>query len=170
MTPMPKEDTRKERLREMVAPVFEGGAGEELLGSRFLPLITLGSDTRVGLDPEGRWVVAPGDGRAPFRCEPGGEAALYEVLESKRPEFETMLGEGARGFGLPADEVVLAFPAVEVVRAVLEKHMAYTTRLALLWPLPSELRELRADIEKVSKAKETPVALRELAERLIVPA
>ncbi len=163
-------DTRSPRLREALGPVFEGGAGEELLGSRFLPLITLDSDTRVGLDPEARWVVAPGDGRAPFRCEPGGEHALYEVLETKRNEFEARLAEGARKHGLPDDEVVLAFPAIEVVRAVLQKGMAYTTRLALLWPLPSELRELREDIARVATAKETPVALKKLAEHLLVPA
>jgi hypothetical protein len=163
------DETRKERLREALGPVFEGGAGEPLLGSKFLALITLDSDTRVGLDPEARWVVAPGDGREPFRCEPGDEHALYEVLETKRNEFEKRLAEGARGHGLSEDDVVLAFPAVEVVRAVLLKHMAYTSRLALLWLIPSELRELRGDIERVIKAKETPVSIRELASRLLVP-
>lgn len=162
------DETRKERLREAVGKVFEAGAGEDLLGSRFLPLITLDSETRVGLDPELRWVVAPADGRQPFRCEPGGEDALYEVVESKRNEFEERLAEGARGYGLPGEEVVLAFPAVEVVRAVLLKHMAYTTRLALLWLIPSERRELYDDIAKVSKAKETPASLKELAARLLV--
>lgn len=163
------DETRKERLREAIGQVLEAGGGEPLLGSRFLALITLDSETRVGLDMEAQWVIAPGDGRDAFRCMPGSEHALYEVLESKRNEFEERLAEGARGHGLPGDEVVLAFPAVEVVRAVLSKGMAYTTRLALLWVIPSELRELRDDISRVSKAKETPAALKELAARLLVP-
>lgn len=163
------DETRKERLREALGQVFEAGGGEPLLESRFLALITLDSDTRLGLDVEARWVIAPADGREPFRCEPGSEHALYEVLESKRNVFEERLTEGALQHGLPSDDVVFAFPAVEVVRAVLSKGMAYTTRLALLWVIPSELRELRDDIARVSKAKETPAALKELAERLLVP-
>jgi hypothetical protein len=162
------DEARKERLREAIGKVIEAGGGEPLLGSRFLPLITLDSETRVGLDAEARWVVAPGDGREPFRCEAGGEDALYEVVESKRNEFEARLAAGANALGLPGDEVVLAFPAVEVVRAVLSKGMAYTTRLALLWVIPSELRDLRDDIARVSKAKETPASLKELAGRLLI--
>lgn len=155
----------KDRLRE----VFEGGGGEEALGTRFLPLVTLDSETRLGLDPELRWVGVPTDGRPPFRCEPGSEHAFHEVLETKRRAFEDQLEEGARAHGLPADEVVLAFPAVAVMRGVIAKGLDYTTRLALLWALPSELRELREDLVRLASARTTSAPIKELASRLIVP-
>jgi hypothetical protein len=162
-----------ETLKERLVEVLEGGGGEAAAaaapGERFLPLVTLESEMRIGLDREAHWVAAPPDGRAPFRVEPGGEHALYEVLESKRGDFEAKLEAAAREHGLPADEVVLAFPAVDVVRGVIAKGLPYMTRLALLWILPSELRELRADVVKIAGANEMPAPIRDLASRLIVP-
>ncbi len=158
-----------ETLKEEVRAAFERGGGEAAGDTRFLPLVTLESETRYGLDPDGAWIGVPTDGRPPFRCEPGSEHMFYEALESKRDDFEARLTEGARAAGLPAEEVVLSFPAVAVVRAVLAKEHPYMARLALLWPLPSELRELRADIVRISKSPSLSTPIKDLAQRLIVP-
>jgi hypothetical protein len=108
-----------ETLAEQVRAIIEGGGGESAGDTRFLPLITLESEARCGLDASARWVSVPTDGRPIARCEPGQEHLLYEVLETKRVDFEKKLAEGARAAGLPPDESVLAFPAVAVIRAVL---------------------------------------------------
>ena len=173
-------------LEPLLRALFEGGAGEPLppgappggappgpLSShpgedRFLPLLTLESGQRIGLTAAAAWVAVPAEG--PPRVFTADEAhAFYEVLESKRSEVEDRLEEAARAAGLPPDDVVLAFPAAAVVRAVLGKNLPYMTRLALLWLRATELRELRADIVAVSRSPGMPVPIKDLAERLIVP-
>lgn len=156
-------------LSEKVRELLENGAGERAGDSRFLPLVTLESDARCGIDADLVWVIAPADGSAPKRCVPGQEHHFYEALETKRTDFDNNLEKAAAEAGLPADEIVLAFPAVAVVRAVLQKEHAYLTWLALQWIRPSELRELRAEIVKVTKLRDMPARTKELAERLIVP-
>ena len=158
-------ETLKERARE----IFEAGGGEPVEGTKFLPLVTLESEARCGIDSKLTWISVPTDGRPIARGEPGQEHLLYEVLETKRDDFEKKLAEGARAAGLPPDDTVLAFPAVAVIRAVLEKELAYLTKLALQWALPSELRELRADILKVAAARNIPTPVKEMAKRLVVP-
>jgi hypothetical protein len=56
-----------------------------------------------------------------------------------------------------------------VVRAVLAKEHPYLTRLALEWLRTTELRELRAEIKQVARSTDMPHAVRDLAERLVVP-
>ncbi len=157
-------------LRALLSDV--GGAGEPLTGvagaARFLPLITLESGQRIGLTESAAWVAVPEAG--PPRVYAAEEAhVFYEVLESKRADFEDRIEEAARAAGLPAEEVVLSFPATGVVRAVLGKGLPYMTRLALLWLRTTELREARAEIVAVSRSPQMPVPIKELAEHLIVP-
>jgi hypothetical protein len=162
------DSTLEPRLREL----FEAGAGEPLAGlagvDRFLPLLTLESGQRIGLAAAVAWIAAPAEGPPRSYAAEHGHV-FYEVLEVKRADFEAQLEEAARAAGLPPDEIVLAFPAVGVVRAVLAKGLPYMTRLALLWIRNSELRELRADILAVSASATVPNPIKDLAERLVVP-
>ncbi len=156
----------------LAAPVREaldGGRGEKIGSSRFLPLVTFESGTRLGIDEELRWIALPPDGRPPFVYGPGTEHVICEAIEVKRDVFDAELEEGARAVGLPADDALFAFPTVGLVRAVLAKDSPYLTRLALLWLRPTELRELRDDILRVSRQPNLPVPLKELAQRLVVP-
>lgn len=156
-------------LKKALSLLFENGGGEPTPLGRVLALLTLESETRIAIDADKRFYALPADGRPVMRCEAGSEYMFYEVLESRRNHFEDQLCEAARKHSLPELELLSAFPSVEIIRGVLEKNMAHTTRLALLWALPSELRDLRADIIKASKAKHMPAAILELCERLVVP-
>jgi hypothetical protein len=156
-------------LGQRVREILDGGGGEAVNdGSRFVPLVTLDSGARVGLDAEARWLLAPETG-APVPFSPTTAHLFHEVLEQKRRRFDDALEEAARAAGLPAEAALFSFPAVDVVRAVLAKEHPYLTRLALEWIGPTELRLLRAEIQSVTRAQGMPVPVRELAERLIVP-
>ncbi|HEX4462110.1 MAG TPA: hypothetical protein VGM56_09205 [Byssovorax sp.] len=140
-----------------------------LEGDATLPLVTLDSGAVVGVDAKGRFTFTSDAGvRSAFDAT--SAVAFGEVVEQGRDAFEERLAAGARAAELPADEIVAAFPAVELVRALLAKEFAYLTRLSLLWILPSELRELRADIVRISESDRTPGPIKDLAKRLIVPA
>jgi len=156
-------------LRAAVRGLIEAGKGESIKCLSVLCLMTLESQTRLAVDADLRWLALPPDDRAPFVYGPGTEHVLCEVVEWKRDDFEAKLEEGARAHGLAPDEVVFAFPAVGMVRAVLAKGWPYLTRLALLWVRPTELRDLRPDILAVSKAPNIPTPLKDLADRLVVP-
>lgn len=149
--------------------ILEAGGGDVAAADRFLPLVTLDSGTRCGLDAEGRWLLVPDDGRPPVRYAPAQAHLFHEPLEWKRRRFDDALEAAARAAGLPAEAVLFAFPAVEVVRAVLAKEHPYLTRLALEWIGPTELRELRAEILAVTKVESMPRPVKDLAERLVVP-
>jgi hypothetical protein len=156
-------------LRDGLAELLSKGGGEPLGDGRFLPLVTLDSGARCGLDAALRWVFVP-EGRPAVVVSPETAMELHEVVEWPRGRFDTALEEGARATGLPAEEVVAAFPAIDVVRAVLAKSWPYTTRLALLWILPSELRELREEVLEASSSPAMPGPIKDLARRLVVPA
>lgn len=155
-------------LRAEIRARIDEGRGESGDGAAWLPLLTLESGARYGVDADLHWIVAAPDS-APTRLEPATLHLLHESLESKRDHFEASLAEGARALGLPADDVVLAFPAVGLVRAVLAKRSSYMSRLALAFLLPSELRELRAEIVAVRDDTLMPKPLKDLAARLVVP-
>jgi hypothetical protein len=155
-------------LGKRVREILDGGGGETAGEHRFLPLVTLESGARYGLDAEARWLIVPAEGPA-IRYEVAVAHLLHEALEQKRDLFDEAIEEGARARGLPVDDVLFSFPAVEVVRAVLAREHAYLTRLALQWIRPTELRELRAEIKAVTRAPTMPVPVKDLAERLIVP-
>lgn len=154
-------------LRESVRAAIEQGRGEAASDLRFLPLVTLESGARVAVDAEARWILIP-EGGAPTIIDEPNAHLYHEALEWKRSRFEESLAEAARSFGLPEDDAILAFPAVPLVRAVLGKRSSYLTRLALQWLLPSELRELRADILAVTRDPTMPGPIKDLAGRLVV--
>jgi hypothetical protein len=158
-------------LGARVQEILEGGGGELVPGAseRFLPLVTLDSGARCGLDREARWLLVPEGDRPATRCTPAAAHLFHEALERKRARFDDAIEEAARACGLPAEHVVDTFPAVFVIRAVLEKEHPYLTRLALEWIRPTELRALRAELVAVTKAASMPLPVKDLAERLIVP-
>ncbi|WP_437682760.1 hypothetical protein [Sorangium sp. So ce131] len=154
-------------LKEQVCALLEAGGGEPLDGGRFLPLVTLESGARVGLDGSAAWVFAPEGGAAQVFAPERGQV-FFEVLESRRDDFDARLEEAARAAGLPPEEVAFSFPAEQVVRSVLSKGLPTMTRLALSWLRLTEVRALRADIAAVSRDPTMPGAIRDLAERLTV--
>lgn len=135
---------------------------------RFVPLAPLESGATIGLDVHGGWVIHRTDLGLAHWAE-GDEPRFTEAVELRRHQFEERLAAGAAAAGLPAEDVVLTFPSVPLVRALLHKRSAHVCRLALLWLLPSELRELRADIAAVAADTQLPRAVRDLAARLVVP-
>jgi|HubBroStandDraft_2_1064218.scaffolds.fasta_scaffold377077_2 hypothetical protein len=155
-------------LGARVREILDGGGGEAAGELRFLPLVTLDSEARYGLDAEARWIIVPAEGPV-VRYEPATAHLFHEALEWKRDRFDDAIEESARAGGLPPIDVVFSFPAVDVVRAVLAKEHAYLTRIALQWIRPTELRELRAAIKAVALAPNMPLPVKDLAERLIVP-
>lgn len=159
-------------LAARVKTILETGKGEPLpgaAGERYLPLCTLDSGAQVGLDHEARWLIVPDDGKPATRWAEESAWLFHEPLEWKRSRFDDALEDAARTLGLPPEDVAFHFPAVEVIRAVLSKQASYTTRLALSWIRPTELRELRRDIVAVTKHEDMPAAIKAFAERLVVP-
>jgi hypothetical protein len=155
-----------------VREILEAGGGEPVDAAgtaRFLLLVTLDSGARVGLDHEARWLLLPEDGRPATRFSPEAGYLFHEALEWKRARFDDEVEAAARALGLPAEEVLFSFPALDVIRAVLAKKAAYLTRLALQWILPTELRALRAEIKEVTTTLDMPLPVKDLAGRLIVP-
>jgi hypothetical protein len=162
-----------ERLVTQVREILEGGRGEQSGDRQFVPLLSLDSGARYGIDAQGQWMAL-----LPASAETRNEAAtvytqadphaFYEALEQPRSVFETRLEEGARAVGLPPAEVVLSFPAVQLVRAVLARQSAYLIRRALLWIHPTELRELRPDLVRLVESPHLSTHVKDLAERLIV--
>jgi hypothetical protein len=159
-------------LATKVQELLDGGGGEPIPGTpeRFVPLVTLDSDARCGIDAAGAWVLVPGDGAAAVRFAPESAHLFHEVLEWKRRRFDDALEDAARALGLPAEEALFSFPSIAVIRAVLAREVPYLTRLALEWAGPTELRPLRAEIVAISRSTTMPVPVRDLAERLVVPA
>ncbi|WP_437820207.1 hypothetical protein [Sorangium sp. So ce1078] len=156
-------------LKDLVREVLEAGGGEPLEGGRFLPLATLESGARVGLDGSATWVFAPEGGGAALALSSERGRAFFEVIESKRDDFDARIEAAAKAAGLPPEEVAFSFPAADVVRAVLARGLPSMTRLALSWLRLTEVRALRADIVAVSRDPTMPVPIRDLAERLTVP-
>lgn len=155
-------------LSAAVQEALDAGRGEVVAGRRALPLLVMESGAHFALTAELGWLLVKPDGEV-RAADPGDEHVLHEAIEQKRAAFELALEEAARAQGLEPDALVLAFPATRVVRAVLTRRMPYLVRLALLWLLPSELRELRADIVGVSRGHDLPLPVRELAAHLVVP-
>ncbi|MDI1479048.1 hypothetical protein [Polyangium sp. y55x31] len=157
-----------ETFRLHVRAIAAEGKGEPFGGRIFLPLVTLDSGARVGVDGDGTFVLASAEGDviSPYSTEDAH--VFHEVLEWKRDAFDDKLEEAGRALGLPELSASLAFPASGVVRAVLAKNMHYTTRLALSWLRPSELRQVQDDIRRVAEDKQLPTTLRDFARRLLV--
>jgi len=153
-------------LRTRLELVLAGPGVESWGGTSVVPIATLESSMRLGLAATG-WMGIT-DGGAVLACAGEALGRFYEIVEQSRDSFDEALEKGAHEKGLPPDVVALSFPAVEVVRAVLGKDSTYLIRLALLFLRTSELREMRAEIEAVTKRSNVPVPIRQLAERLLV--
>lgn len=158
-----------EELSTRVRDALEAGKGKTKDGVHYVPLVTLESETVIGLDAELRWLAVPPDERPPFVYGPGNEHVLSEVIEWKRADLEAAIESGAAALGLPEDDVLFSFPTVGIVRGILNKQSGYLIRLALQWLRTTELRELRADIARVAEDKYLPRPVKDLASRLIVP-
>jgi hypothetical protein len=154
-------------VEAQIHKLVEAGAGETLFSTRFFSLVELDSGARVGLDAQGQFAIALPDALVVFAPDDGH--MFHEVLEWKRNKFDDALEEGAKAHGLPPIEVSLAFPAVGIVRAVLVKNMHYTTRLAMQWLRPSELRDVQVELRRIATDRATPTALRDFANRLLLP-
>ncbi len=140
----------------------------------------LPTGTRFAVDASGSyWSLAASDADAPpsparFRrntrpadeMPDGTEGRFAEVLEVPRHDFEDGLEAGARELGLPVTEALVAFPAVELIAAVLGMTSAYTARLALKWMLPSERAELAPVIARLAKNAYMTQDVRDLARHL----
>lgn len=151
------------RILELV----EAGAGESIFSTRFFPLVELDSGARVGLDAKGRFAIMHPEELWVFEPEHGH--MFHEVLEWPRNKFDDALEAGAKVHGLPPLEVSLSFPAAEIVRAVLIKNMHYTTRLALQWLRPSEIRDVQVEIRRITEDRKVPTVLRDFAARMLLP-
>ena len=154
-------------LAERIAEIFARGEGQG--EPPFLPLVTLDSEARYGLDAELRWILAGPEGAAPIVISKTNIHLLHEALEWKRSRFDDAVAESARALGLPEDEIVDSFPVFDLVRALFERRVVFLTRLSLSWLRTSELREVRAEILLVSKDPLMPAPVRDLATRLVVP-
>ena len=156
--------------------VVAAGAGEVVADHRFVPIVVLESGARLGLGrPEGAseglpqpsWLLVTGATVQAFAA--GRERHFVELLEWSRSIFDDTVERAAAARGLPAEEVLFSFPAVELVRAMLQSGSAHYCRVALSWLRASELRALRGEIVAVSGDTTLPTAVRELAVRLTVP-
>jgi hypothetical protein len=156
-------ETVAARIRELV----EGGGGELVFAVRFFPLVELDSGAIVGLDEKARFAITLPDVLCTYAPDTGH--MFHEVLEWKRNKFDDALEEGAKVHGLTTHEVSLAFPAAGIIRAVLVKNMHYTTRLALQWLRPSELRDVQGEIRRIVDDRATPTQLRDFAARMLLP-
>ena len=135
-------------------------------GARVIPIATLDSGMRLGLGADAWWGIT--DLGHTLRCAEPNHYRFYEALEQTRDSFDAALEEGAAAAGLPPADVVVSFPAVEVVRAVLERESTFLHRKALLFLRASELRDARsAIVGLLGRAPSVPI--RDLAERLVVP-
>jgi hypothetical protein len=155
--------TVEARIRELV----EGGGGETVFAARFFPLVELDSGALVGLDEKAQFAITLPDVLCTFAPDTGH--MFHEVLEWKRNKFDDALEEGAKVHGLAPLEVSFAFPATGIVRAVLVKNMHYTTRLALQWLRPSEMRDVQVEIRRIADDRATPTQIRDFAARLLLP-
>lgn len=149
------------RVADLLAERAEAWGAE-----RVLPVATLESGMRLGLSAA-RWIavtdageVIVGEGERLYR--------FYEVVEQTRDSFDEALDQAARELALPADDLHLSFPVVEIIRAILARESTYLIRKALLFLRTTELRDARADIAALER-RNLPSPLKDLARRLLVP-
>ncbi len=177
-------------LRDRLLALSEASETERVDERHFLGVFTLDSGYRYGLVFKGNestpseskpsddepcdhgasalgWAVWTDDGLQLFTER--NASHFVEVLEHRRSDFDEQLERGAVELGLPALETLLSFPAVALIRVILTSFSQHFISLGLRWLLPSELRELREEIQRVANDKLMPQGLRELAAHLVVP-
>ncbi len=153
-------------LRERFDAIVEAGDSEGVQDRHFVAIFTLDSGLRYGLVDDLSWALVDGDRLTVFQN--GTETAFVEVLEHRRQQFDERLEQGAAACGFPAEEVLFSFPAMEIVRVMVEGASQHFCRLAMLWVKPSELRPLRSVLLGAAENSGWPAALRDLARRLVV--
>ena len=158
-----------EKVSARVIEILLAGGGEKVKDLSYVPLVVLESGTKYGLNEKGEWVAHRTGTTDLMTFGPGTEPQFCEAVEQKRGDFDQMLSDRAQALGFDPDATVLSFPSVEFVRDLLHRQSILFTRLALLFLLPSELRELRADIREVSANQGMPRPIRDLANHLTVP-
>lgn len=121
-------------------------------------------------DAPPRWAYRDGASVVPCDAEAvaGGERRFVELLEVPRREVEDALDAAASRHGLEVGALLRSLPSVPWIRAVLASRHDHLCRLALGWLLPSELREARDAIVAVAEDDKLQIAVRQLAERLVV--
>lgn len=156
-------------LGARVQEILEQGGGEQVGEARFVPLVTLESGARQGIDGAARWVLVPADGSAPVVIGDDNVHLLHEAIEQKRDHFDDAIEARARALDLPVDELLFSYPAAALARAILVKRSSYLTRLALAFLRTTELRPLREDLLAVTRDPTMPGPVKDLAARLVVP-
>ncbi len=153
----------------------EAGEAEQLRGHAFVALCTLESGARYGLCARLREELGPlswarvHDGELTLLL-PGTERHFVELLENGRDALDEAIAQGARALALDADEAIASLPAPELVGAILETRSPHYCRLGLGFLRPTELRGLRDAIAALAADGAMPQHVRELAQRLVVPA
>jgi hypothetical protein len=153
---------------QRVGALVEAGEAEKLGERHFMTVLTLESGMRYGLVEDGRWAVVEEGALTVF--EPGKEVLFVEVFEVPRLEFDERLERRGKELEFGADDLLYSFPVIELVGAMLGSASPHFRRMALMWLLPTELRALRDRISSVAADRSMPAALRELAQRMVVPA
>jgi len=146
--------------------------GVQALGGRcFLPFVEAATGRRFGLS----WTETEPplwgsvEGEEVVSCDPlRGKGSYLELMERPRHEVEDELDAAAQRYGLDVGDVLRSLPSVPWVTAVLGSRHNHLCRMALLWLLPSELREARPAIVAVAEDETLRIGLRQLARRLIV--
>ncbi len=149
------------------------GGAEAFAGEAFVALLDFGSGLRYGLvatadgaGDHGRWAVAHEGKLRVFGS--GSERDFIELLEHPRRDVDAQIEGAAAKAGLPGLETAWSLPSIELLRATLRGRSQHFARLALAWILPTELRELRADLRACAENDSFPDAVRRQAEHLIV--
>ncbi|MEO7331235.1 MAG: hypothetical protein ABI193_21850 [Minicystis sp.] len=156
-------------LRARVQEILEHGGGEQVGDARVLPLVTLESGARQGLDGAARWALIPAESGAPVVIDEGNVHLLHEAIEQRRDDFDEAIEQQARALDLPVDELLFSYPVTALVRSILVKRSSYLTRLALAFLRTTELRALREEILVVTRDSAMPGPVKDLAMRLVVP-
>jgi hypothetical protein len=154
-------------LAEAVTRAFEAGKAEAFGATKQLILLQLESGARLGLDAEARFTLTA-EGGEPKVLDATTARDFHELVEQSRDAFDTALEARAKELGLTPNDLVCAFPAPLIVRAILDRDFPYLSRLALLWVIPSERRELADVIARAARSERLPPSIREIAERLLV--
>jgi hypothetical protein len=160
-------DEERQAAREVFEQLVEDGVAETLGDEQFVSVLKLVSGARYGVVAGLRWAVVDGERFTLFGA--GNEKAFVEALEYVRADFDDQLEAGAAARGFDGMALMFAFPAIELVQAMLLSGSPHFSRLALAWLRPTEIRAVRDELIAVTKDTLLPKAVRELATRLVVP-
>jgi hypothetical protein len=162
--------TAPSEIAQPLAALF--ASAEQVAGHAFVALLDFESGPRYGLlatadgtGDHGRWARASGGKITPFG--PGEAPSFVELLEHPRRDVETLIEKRAAALGLPALATAWSLPATDLVRAMLAGPSQHFARLAMEWLLPTELRELSAELRACSENRDFPEPVRALAAHLI---